>query len=294
MKLKTRKNLIMLSFELEERENQFAIFHCHSSAVGAHGVDFVRLLMTQVSRLSHCPTLKIVIDLKDKSEFDSETLDRISAFAPQLQKSQRKLFFVNVPLATANLVKSMGLDSVIHILFSSPVPVVPEGPATVLEKEAPLLVALQEGLLGVCSMFCPSLQFQPGKAYVKNKSQVLPGDVTSLLKLRSKTFDGEVLLSFQESTYLKIVSAMHETKYTNLSAVADDGASEMLNILRSLSRKRLWEKGYVFDKEIPSVTRGDLAQKLLQHHETVIVLPLESAEGKFYCQIGMTPRKISV
>lgn len=281
----------MLSFELEERENKFAIFHCHRSAAGAEGADFFRLLLTQVTRLGSCPELKIVIDLKDKAEIDSETLEKIAGFGQQLVAMKRKIYLVNVPEQTTIAIKTRGMDTYLHTLYSSPVKTQTVVSKAVLDTEAALIDALQEGLRGVCDMFCAKLSFQPKPAYVKKEAETLPCQITGTLKLRSKTFDGEIVLTFPEATYLKVMSAMHETSYTNLAEVADDGASETLNILRSLARKRLFEKGYMFDKEIPAVTRGDLTEKLLRNYSSVLVIPFDSPQGTFYCQVGMTPRK---
>lgn len=278
-------------FELEEREGKFAIVHCNGRVDSTSAGDFMKLLSAQVAKLPKSPDLRVVVDLKDKAEIPTETLDLLMPLGDQLTAMQKKLYFVHVPEGTASSIEDRGMEEFIHILYGSPIKERPKRVPTALQAETTMLNSLGLGICHALGMLCPTFQVTAEEPRVKATGETFPCDVVGQLGLQSKTFEGILALTFPENVYLALLGEMHDTKYTSLSQANDDAASELLNILRSLSRKSLHEKGYLFGKEIPSVTRGDLTEKLLRDYETTLVVPLATAQGVFYLQLAYHRRK---
>lgn len=280
-----------MNFDLEERDKKFAIIHCNTNAVGVEGTEFMKLLITQVVKLTNQPDLRVVIDLKDTAEIDSETLGRVAALGVQLIAMKKKIYFVNVPVATCALVGEKGLETFVHMLYSSPVKNEAQKPVGQLDAEKDLIEGLREGIFGVFQMLCPSISLNSGTPFVKGVGVSVSSDISAQVGMRAKNFDGTLVISFPEAFYLKMVGDMHDTEYQSLAEASDDAASELLNILRSLSRKRLHEKGYQISKDIPAIVKGPLTEKLLANSDCVIALPFESDRGSFHLQVGISYRK---
>lgn len=281
-----------MPLELEEREDKFTILHCQSLSPGKECGEFLKQLEKQVGRLAVSPHLRIVVDLKERAEFPAELFPDFSKLGESLQHLGKKIYFVNVPPQTEKLLRSPSLSTFVHLLYSSPVEAVAAPKSTTVETETALVNGLREGVLWTLHMVCPAIDVKAGAPFVKTKSTKIGDELAAQLGIKSRTFDGTVALAFPEGVYLKVMSAMHESDYHSLAEVPADGIRELFNMLRSITRKSLQDKGYVLDKEIPQALKGELMERLLDGFESNFVIPFDTPHGVFHCEVGFTRRKV--
>jgi len=279
-----------MPFELEEREDKFSLIHCASLTV-SQADEFLQVLKEQVARLAQLPQLRVIVDLKGTADLPPEILPGLAKLGERVTSLQKKLYFVNVPPRTEEMIKKSSVSSFIHLLYNSPVEKMTSGQALPVHSEAVLLNGLREGVLWTLHMLCPSFPVTAGEPYI-NPSRDKVGDyLAAQLHFQSRTHDGTIAISFPESVYLKLMSAMHDANYQSLAEAPEDGICELLNMVRSITRKSLHDKGYVLSQEIPSLIKGDLIEKLLGKFENHLVIPFDASHGTFHCQIGFSVRK---
>jgi len=281
-----------MPFELEERQDKFAILHCPLLSAGKDADDFLAALEKQVARLSKFPQLRVVVDLKERAEIPTELFAGVSKLGETVQSLNKQIYFVNVPAKTEKVLRTT-MSGFAHVLYSSPVVAAPSPKTTAVETETSLVNGLREGVLWTMHMVCPKVSVSAGQPFIKSKSTKIGDELAAQIEIKSPTFEGTLAIGFPEGVYLKVMSAMHETEYRSLAEVPEDGVAELLNMLRSITRKSLQDKGYVIGKEIPQALKGDLMERLLDGFESNVILPFDTPHGSFHCEVGFTHRKVS-
>jgi chemotaxis protein CheX len=130
-----------------------------------------------------------------------------------------------------------------------------------------------------------NLPTEPGKAYLKKQNDRLIGDVSGIISVVSDKFNGSVVISFPESTFLKVMSSMLGENFTELSPEIVDGAGEILNMIFGQAKIVLNEKGYGIKAAIPSVVTGKQLSVSTMTKGPVVVVPFQSGAGDFFVEI---------
>jgi len=126
---------------------------------------------------------------------------------------------------------------------------------------------------------------EDGKAFLKKQNDRLVGDVSGIISVVSDKFNGSVIISFPESTFLKVMSQMLGEDFKELSPEIIDGVGEILNIIFGLAKIVLNEKGYGIKAAIPSVITGKQLEVSTMTKGPVVVIPFTSSAGDFYVEI---------
>ncbi len=130
-----------------------------------------------------------------------------------------------------------------------------------------------------------NLPAEPGKAYLKKQNDRLVGDVSGIIGVVSDKFNGSVVISFPEPTFLKVMSNMLGESFTELSPEIVDGAGEILNMIFGQAKIVLNEKGYGIKTAIPSVVTGKQLSVSTMTKGPVVVVPFQSGAGDFFVEI---------
>ena len=126
-----------------------------------------------------------------------------------------------------------------------------------------------------------------GKVGLKKPGVLTSGDISGIIGVVSDTFNGSVIISFPEKTFLKIMSNMLGEEYTVINKDIVDGAGELTNIIFGQAKITLNEKGYGIQTAIPSVVSGKNHMLSVQTRGPVVVVPFESSLGPFVIEICM-------
>jgi chemotaxis protein CheX len=126
---------------------------------------------------------------------------------------------------------------------------------------------------------------QAQKIYLKNASDQLYGDVSGIIGVVSETFNGSVVISFPESTFLKVMSGMLGEECLELNKEIIDGAGEITNMIFGQAKIVLNEKGYGIKTAIPSVISGKEHSLSALTKGPIVVVPFQSNAGEFFIEI---------
>lgn len=101
--------------------------------------------------------------------------------------------------------------------------------------------------------------------------------------IKSEFFNGSLLLSFPEETYLKLYEKVAGTFYEKINSQNEDFAGEMANMVYGQAKKTLEQVGVHLDMAIP-VT--DKTVQLPSGHP-IFVIPVETDLGSFYVKLAL-------
>lgn len=132
-----------------------------------------------------------------------------------------------------------------------------------------------------------SVDARAGKPALKKSGEVLSGDVSGIIGVISESFQGSVVITFPEKTFLKVMSSMLGEEFTELSQDILDGAGELTNIIFGQAKITLNNKGYGIQTAIPTVISGRNHSFTAQTKGPVVVIPFESSAGLFFVEICM-------
>ncbi len=132
------------------------------------------------------------------------------------------------------------------------------------------------------------IEAAPGQIYMKKRGEVMTGDVSGVIGIISDTFDGSVVISFPEKTFLKVISSMLGEEYTKIDQEIVDGAGELTNMIFGQAKIVLNEKGYGIKTAIPSVISGKDHSLSALTKGPVVVVPFTTPYGKFFVEICLS------
>jgi CheY-specific phosphatase CheX len=113
-------------------------------------------------------------------------------------------------------------------------------------------------------------------------------DISGVIGIICNNFNGSVIISFPEKTFLNVLSKMLGDEIVELSSENMDGAAELANMIFGQAKLTLNEKGFGLKMALPSVILGKPDSFLSLHSGTAILIPFYSNEGHFYMRIGLS------
>lgn len=123
---------------------------------------------------------------------------------------------------------------------------------------------------------------------VKAADESIDFNIMGILSIVSKQFEGSISLCFPEKVFLAICSNMLGEPYEEINDEVQDAAGEILNIIFGMSKAKLNnEYGYVIEKAIPTVIKGD-SIKIKQTLGPTIILPFQCEAGSFHLEIEIS------
>lgn len=132
------------------------------------------------------------------------------------------------------------------------------------------------------------IQALPGKAALRTLGEPLGHDITGVIAVVAPNFNGCVVISFPESTYLKVISGMLGEDYVEMNQELIDGAAEITNMIFGQSKIILNEKGHGINMALPKVKSGRCHETGSKAKHPPVVIPFTSSAGEFYIEICRT------
>lgn len=121
-----------------------------------------------------------------------------------------------------------------------------------------------------------------------------PGQVSGIIAMAGDQLSGNLVLSFEGGTIVKIVNKMLMESYDTLCEDVVDAVGEITNMIAGGAKKRLADIGYTFAMATPVVIVGsDMEMKQLSP-ETIVSVPFETDAGKFWVELNLVavPREV--
>lgn len=130
----------------------------------------------------------------------------------------------------------------------------------------------------------------PGTPYVK-KTNVAWGDVTGIIGLAGKDFTGNMVLSFEQSAILSIVSKMLMEEFSSISEEVVDAVGELTNMITGSSKTALAELGYPVQMASPMMITGKGSElKASAANNIIYVIPFQTENGDFVVEANLSKR----
>ncbi len=126
---------------------------------------------------------------------------------------------------------------------------------------------------------------EPGKVFVKKPGDKLKGDVSGVIGIVCEKFNGSVVISFPEKTFLNVMSNMLGEEYTELTQDILDGAGEITNMIFGQAKVTLNERGYGINIALPQVISGKEHSLSTSSKGATVVIPFTSSAGDFFVEI---------
>jgi chemotaxis protein CheX len=130
-----------------------------------------------------------------------------------------------------------------------------------------------------------SVKATAGKICIKKDDDKFVGDVSGVIGIVSESFNGAVIISFPEKTFLKVMSGMLGEEYTEVTKEIVDGTGEIINMIFGQAKVVLNEKGYGIKTALPSVVSGKDHSLTTKTNGPVVIVPFESNVGDFFIEI---------
>lgn len=134
-----------------------------------------------------------------------------------------------------------------------------------------------------------NIKSHAGQIFVKKAEDKFYGDVSGVIGIVSDHFNGTVVISFPEETFLKVMSSMLGEEYHSLDKELLDGAGEITNMIFGYAKQILNEKGYGIKMALPSVVSGKDHSLSSSSQGTSLVIRFESTAGSFFVEICLSP-----
>jgi chemotaxis protein CheX len=260
-------------------------------------------------------TLKLgeVLTLSDCKEFDSEIDDFIQSSKHhlivdfsivtslskdwirsllRLQMGLRKKTFqmrvIATPPLIATYLKTEGIDSAFHFCATLKDALQELGLGQKRSLDIEFVNPFLEATLRVLEVQA-NVKAKAGKVCLKKADSDFHADISGIIGIVSDGFNGSVVISFPEQTFLKIMSSMLGDEFTEINKDILDGAGEITNMIFGQAKISLNEKGYGIKTALPSVVHGKNHMLSSQNNGgPVVIIPFESMVGGFHVEICLS------
>ena len=126
------------------------------------------------------------------------------------------------------------------------------------------------------------------KIYAKKPGDKFVGDISGVIGIVSESFNGSVIISFPEKTFLNVMGGMLGEVYTEVNKDILDGAGEITNMIFGQAKIVLNEKGYGIKTALPSVVTGKDHSLSTMTKGMIVVVPFKSSAGDFFVEICLS------
>ena len=112
------------------------------------------------------------------------------------------------------------------------------------------------------------------------------GDITGKIDFSGTNNHGSLAISFSKPVILDITERMLGERCNDIDETVIDLVGEMTNMITGGAKRLYAESGLDFDLTRPTTLVGDQVDVEHSVDSTIIVVPFETAEGRFYIEFG--------
>lgn len=129
---------------------------------------------------------------------------------------------------------------------------------------------------------------EAGKVTLKKKDDSYRGDVSGVIGIVSDSFKGNVVISFPENTFLKVMSGMLGEECAEMNQDIIDGAAEITNMIFGQAKIVLNDRGYGIKMALPQVISGKGHSLAAMSKGPAMIIPFTSSAGDFFVEISLS------
>lgn len=230
------------------------------------------------------PTHHVIIQCENLSGMHTQWIRGLVSLEQQLKKLNKRLLFVQITSKVEAFFKAQGVDSVFKSYKTLREALVELGLVTKKAIDTDFINPFLAATIKVLEIQAKT-NATPGKIYVKQAGDKFSGDISGVIGLVSDSFNGSVVISFPENTFLQIMTKMFGETQTTITKEIEDGAAELTNIIFGQAKITLNEKGYGIKTALPSVITGKDHSVASTVKGLIVVVPFETDSGKFFIEI---------
>lgn len=246
-----------------------------------------KILETEVPNLIAQPFQHLVFNCDNLSGISKPWIRSLLTLTREIKKINKDIRFILVSTDVNALFKAEGVDQVFKICLNLRDALVQFGLVTKKTLDTDFINPFLNATIQVLKIQTMT-QSKPGKIFVKTEKDKFSGDISGIIGLVSESFNGSVVISFPEATFLKIISRMLGENYQTLTKEIADGAGELTNIIFGQAKVILNEKGYGIKTALPSVVTGKEHSVVALTKGPIVVVPFETDVGPFFVEICLS------
>lgn len=129
----------------------------------------------------------------------------------------------------------------------------------------------------------------PGKPSVKHGNKTW-GVVTGVIGMAGDEVNGNLVVSFDSSSILSIVSKMLMEEFKEINGDVVDAVGEITNMISGGTKKLLSEQGLNFNMATPIVITGKDVELTQLTKAPIISMPFKTDAGAFVIEANMAKR----
>lgn len=246
-----------------------------------------KLFEEEIDAISNNGDIHVLIDCQSLTNIPKDWVRALLRMQINLKKDSKLFKLMHVNLTLMNNLKKEGMDTTFKVAkdIRDALHEVGLAPKRTLDTE--FINPFLNATIHVLKVQATT-DARPGKVHMKKPGDQTSGDVSGIIGIVSDAFNGSVVISFPEQTFLKIMSSMLGEEYTKLDQEIIDGAGELTNMIFGQAKIVLNEKGYGIKTAIPSVVSGKNHTLTAQSKGPVVVVPFESNAGNFVVEICLS------
>lgn len=203
-----------------------------------------------------------------------------------LPESLRKSKFFKKPVAPEDLIAAMAniLNSQHQTAEKSPEPTAMT--AAKYAVDVRVINAVIGSTTKVLAQFGVS-SIKMEKATPKSPSDPFMGEVSSVIDIKSNSFEGYLCISFDKGSYLEVVSSMLMEEQTEINADNSDAVGEINNIIFGNAKAEI--TNYGVQMTVPRVILGAQQTSPCPAGSAGMLIPFTTGKGKFYLSVVAFP-----
>lgn len=130
-------------------------------------------------------------------------------------------------------------------------------------------------------------EIKMGTPEIKSTQDPMAGEISSVLAIVSKNFQGQLSISFDKGSFLELVSSMLCEEQTEITPDNQDAVGEINNIIYGNAKPDLAQFGVAMS--IPKVVLGANQVLPCPAGSAAMRVPFKTAKGSFYIEIFAHP-----
>lgn len=238
-------------------------------------------------KISEISQNNIIIDCDLINEIEKECIRSLLIIHLAKKKESRFLKFIHVNSLLFSCFKKEGVDSSFKISKDLKEALLEIGVTPKKSISTDFIESFLKSTINVLKIQT-EIDASYGKFDIAKTKDHGICDISGVIGIICNNFNGSVIISFPEKTYLNVISKMLGEDFHEIQSENMDGAAELTNMIFGQAKLVLNEKGFGIKMALPSVILGRPDSFISLNTGPAILVPFSSSAGDFYIRIGLT------
>ncbi len=113
------------------------------------------------------------------------------------------------------------------------------------------------------------------------------GDISGIIGMAQEQTEGNLIVSFSREAIFSLMERIYGKKFTDIDSSVRQGVGELTNIIYSMIKKSLNDRGYQFRMAIPTIVLGRGHSIINLHQGKTLVIPFVMQGSSFHVEIAL-------